>query len=117
MLTSDITIYGIKNCDSVKKARAWLEARQIDYRFHDYRVEGLDTVLLQTFIDQLGLDNVLNQRSTSWRQLNDEQKSDLTPEKALQLLLEVPTLIKRPIVSIDDRFYVGFDPDLYSTIL
>lgn len=117
MQTSDIVLYGIKNCDTIKKARAWLEASQIDYRFHDYRVDGLDQALLEQFIGQLGIDAVLNQRSTSWRQLSDAQKSDMTPEKAMQLMLETPTLIKRPILSIGDQLFVGFKPDLYSTIL
>jgi len=117
MQTRIITIYGIKNCDTIKKARAWLDARQIDYRFHDYRVDGLDSHLLERFVDQLGIDAILNQRSTSWRQLSDEQKNDLMPEKAMPLMLETPTLIKRPILSIGDQLFVGFKPDLYSTIL
>lgn len=110
-----LVVYGIKNCDSVKKARSWLEARQIDYRFHDYRVDGLDAALLQGFIDVLGVDAVLNQRSTSWRQLDDAQKQDLMPEKALQLMVAVPTLVKRPILNLNGRLSVGFSPDLFST--
>ncbi|MGZ5001306.1 MAG: ArsC family reductase [Methylomonas sp.] len=110
-----LVVYGIKNCDSVKKARSWLETRQIDYRFHDYRIDGLDAALLQSFIDALGVDAVLNQRSTSWRQLDDAQKQDLTPEKALQLMLAVPTLIKRPILNHEGRLSVGFSPDLFET--
>jgi len=108
-------MYGIKNCDSVKKARTWLEARQIAYRFHDYRIDGLDAGLLQRFVDALGLDAVLNQRSTSWRQLDDAQKSDLTPDKAVQLMLAVPTLIKRPILDDGQQLIVGFNPDQYPT--
>lgn len=108
-----LVVYGIKNCDSVKKARSHLEVRQIAYHFHDYRVDGLDAALLQGFIDQLGVDAVLNQRSTSWRQLDDEQKRDLTPDKALQLMLAVPTLIKRPILANGEQLIVGFSPDLY----
>ncbi|WP_446808676.1 ArsC family reductase [Methylomonas sp. 2BW1-5-20] len=110
-----IVVYGIKNCDSVKKARTWLEARQIAYRFHDYRVDGLDAALLQGFVDALGVDAVLNQRSTSWRQLDDAQKSDLTPDKAVQLMLAVPTLIKRPILDNGQQLIVGFNPDQYPT--
>ncbi len=110
-----LVVYGIKNCDSVKKARSWLETRQVAYRFHDYRVDGLDAALLQGFIDALGVDAVLNQRSTSWRQLSDEQKRDLTPDKALQLMLAVPTLIKRPILANGEQLIVGFSPDLYPT--
>ncbi|CAD6877609.1 FIG138056: a glutathione-dependent thiol reductase [Methylomonas albis] len=110
-----IVVYGIKNCDSVKKARTWLEARQIAYRFHDYRIDGLDAALLQGFVDALGVDAVLNQRSTSWRQLDDAQKSDLTPDKAMQLMLAVPTLIKRPILDNGQQLIVGFNPDQYPT--
>jgi Spx/MgsR family transcriptional regulator len=108
-----LVVYGIKNCDSVKKARAWLESRHIAYRFHDYRSDGLDAALLQSFIERLGLDTVLNQRSTSWRQLSAEQKQDLQPEKALQLMLSTPALIKRPIVDTGDKLIAGFNPDLY----
>jgi Spx/MgsR family transcriptional regulator len=110
-----IVVYGIKNCDSVKKARNWLEARHIAYRFHDYRVDGLEAALLQRFVDALGMDAVLNQRSTSWRQLDDAQKSDLTPDKAVQLMLAVPTLIKRPILDNGQQLIVGFNPDQYPT--
>lgn len=112
-----ITVYGIKNCDSVKKARTWLDSRQIAYRFYDYRLDGLEPVLLQHFIDRLGMDAVLNQRSTSWRQLSDPQKCDLTPNKALSLMLETPTLIKRPIISIGEQLFVGFNPDQFTAIL
>lgn len=108
-----LVVYGIKNCDSVKKARAWLDARQIVYRFHDYRLDGLDAALLQRFIEALGVDAVLNQRSTSWRQLDDAQKRDLTSDKALQLMLAVPTLIKRPILDDGQLLIVGFSPDQY----
>lgn len=117
MHPKSIIVYGIKNCDSVKKARSWLDDRQINYRFHDYRIDGLDPATLRQFIDKLGLKAVLNQRSTSWRQLSDEQKKDLTPEKALQLMLNTPTLIKRPIVSIDGQLIAGFNPDKYSELL
>ena len=115
--TSTITVYGIKNCDSVKKARSWLDDRQLQYRFHDFRVDGLEPALLQQFIDKLGIDAILNQRSTSWRQLDDTQKRDLSPENALRLMLTTPTLIKRPIVSIANQWFVGFNPDHYSTAL
>lgn len=108
-------VYGIKNCDSVKKARTWLETRQIDYRFHDYRADGLDAALLQRFIDALGMEAVLNQRSSSWRQLDEEQKRNLSPDKALQLMLSIPTLIKRPIFDTGEKLIIGFSPDLYST--
>ncbi|ATG88905.1 ArsC family reductase [Methylomonas koyamae] len=106
-------LYGIKNCDTVKKARAFLDSRRIEYRFHDFRADGLEPALLQKFVDTLGVDAVLNQRSTSWRQLGDEQKRDLTPDKAVQLMLAVPTLIKRPILDDGRQLLVGFNPEQY----
>ena len=109
-------VYGIKNCDSIKKACSWLEQQQISYRLHDYRLDGLDAVLLQRFVDELGLAAVLNQRSTSWRQLSSEQKSDLNPEKALQLMLATPTLIKRPILDTGVKLVSGFSAELYATL-
>lgn len=112
-----ITVYGIKNCDSIKKTRVWLDSRQIAYRFHDYRLDGLEPTLLQHFMDTLGMDAVLNQRSTSWRQLNDQQKCDLTPDKALRLMLDTPTLIKRPIIAIGEQLLVGFNPDQLTALL
>ncbi len=105
-------VYGIKNCDSVKKTLSWLKTRQIDYRLHDYRVDGVDAELLQRFIDELGVNAVLNQRSSSWRQLSEEQKQDLNPEKALKLMLTTPTLIKRPILDNGKQLIIGFGPDL-----
>lgn len=109
-------LYGIKNCDTIKKARSYLDAKQIQYRFHDYRTDGINAQLVQQFIDKLGVEAVLNQRSTSWRQLSEQQKSGLNPDQVLQLLLEVPTLIKRPILDCGDQLLVGFSPELYAQL-
>lgn len=117
MHTHVIVVYGIKNCDSIKKTRIWLDSRQMSYRFHDYRIDGLEPALLHQFADKLGTDAMLNQRSTSWRQLADDQKRDLTPEKALQLMLTNPTLIKRPIIAIGEQLFVGFHPEQLSAAL
>jgi Spx/MgsR family transcriptional regulator len=116
MNQSTPTLYGIKNCDTIKKARAYLEAKQIPYRFHDYRVDGVDEQLIQRFIDQCGVEAILNQRSTSWRQLSEQQRADLSAEKVVQLLLEVPTLIKRPILECGEQLLVGFSPELYADL-
>ena len=113
MQNQPITLYGIKNCDSVKKARTWLDNKQAIYRFHDYRVDGLDSDLLQRFVDQLGVDAILNQRSTSWRQLTDEQKNNLNEQTAMQLMLEIPTLIKRPILDKGEQLIIGFNAEHY----
>ena len=110
-------VYGIKNCDSVKKTKTWLDSRSLHHQFHDYRLDGLSPALLQQFADKLGIEAILNQRSTSWRQLDDTHKHDLTPEKALQLMLTNPTLIKRPIIAVDDQLFVGFNPEQLSAAL
>lgn len=112
-----IIVYGIKNCDSVKKTRTWLDSRSLHYQFHDYRIDGLDPALLQQFVDKLGIDMILNQRSTSWRQLDEAQKSGLTAEKAVQLMLTNPTLIKRPLIAIGERLFAGFNPEQISSAL
>ncbi|CDL87698.1 ArsC family reductase [Xenorhabdus cabanillasii] len=93
------TLYGIKNCDTVKKARRWLEDQEIPYQFHDYRVDGLSPELLQIFIEQAGWEALLNTRGTTWRKLTDEQKSTINnAEAAKALMLEQPAIIKRPLL-------------------
>jgi len=102
------TLYGIKNCDTVKKARQWLDQNGVAYQFHDFRTDGLTPELLQHFTDHLDWNTLLNRSSTSWRQLSAEQQSDLTLEKAMLLMLEIPTLIKRPILDTGDKLIIGF---------
>jgi len=102
------TLYGIKNCDTVKKARSWLDQNNIAYRFHDFRSDGLTPELLQRFAEHLDWSKLLNRSSTSWRQLSTEQQSDLSLEKALQLMLATPTLIKRPVLDTGDQLFLGF---------
>jgi arsenate reductase len=105
------TLYGIKNCDTVKKARNWLDQNGISYRFHDFRADGLSPELLEHFADHLDWNKLLNRSSTSWRQLGAEQQADLTLEKALQLMLATPTLIKRPILEFGEQLILGFSKD------
>jgi len=112
-----LKLYGIKNCDTVKKARQWLAQHEQPYVFHDYRSDGLDMALLESFEQRSGWKNMLNKRSTSWRQLSDEQKADLNRDKALQLMLETPTLIKRPILDTGDQFLIGFKEEHYQHLL
>jgi arsenate reductase len=111
-----ITLYGIKNCDTCKKARLWLEQSGIEHRFHDYRADGLPPELLKRFIDELGWEKLLNKSSTSWRQLPPEQQADLTREKATRLMLETPTLIKRPILDTGNKLIIGFKADQYASL-
>lgn len=110
-------LYGIKNCDTVKKTRKWLEQNAIDYQFHDYRCDGLDLALLEYFEAALGWKQMLNRRSTSWRQLTEADKTDLSKTKALQLMLEYPTLIKRPILDTNDEMLIGFSASEYQAAL
>ena len=111
------TLYGIKNCDTVKKARKWLEENAISYRFHDYRTDGLAYEQLVDFEARLGWEAMLNRSSTSWRQLSDAQKADITQTTALQLMLTIPTLIKRPLLQTDSTLLIGFKADVYRTEL
>ncbi|MBK8816418.1 MAG: ArsC family reductase [Methylococcaceae bacterium] len=111
-----VVLYGIKNCDTVKKARVWLDANGIDYQFHDYRIDGLTSELLQRFSSELDWSAMLNRSSTSWRQLSQEQQADLTESKALQLMLEIPTLIKRPILDTGSKLMLGFKADTYQAL-
>ena len=92
-----ITLYGIKNCDTVKKARKWLDDNGVEYRFHDFRSDGMDGVPLQQWIDEFGWQEVLNRRSTSWRALSEAQKAAMDDTAAVAIAQETPTLIKRPV--------------------
>ncbi len=103
-----LTIYGIKNCDSVKKARAWLDRNGIEYRFHDFRTDGLTPGMLQRWLDQLGWEALLNRRGTTWRQLPEATKATVDAERAGALMLEQPTLIKRPVLDDGKISQVGF---------
>ena len=111
------TLYGIKTCDTVKKARQWLDQNDLAYQFHDFRIDGLTSQQLNDFAQRLDWKVLLNKSSTSWRQLSVEQQTDLNKEKALALMLNNPTLIKRPILEVDDRLLIGFKADTYKTEL
>lgn len=106
-------LYGIKNCDTVKKARKWLEENGVAYRFHDFRVDGLEPPQLQAFAAELGWDGMINKSSTSWRQLSPEQQTGLDEASALRLMLETPTLIKRPVLDTGNGLIQGFKAEVY----
>ncbi|MCW8194296.1 ArsC family reductase [Proteobacteria bacterium 005FR1] len=108
-----ITLYGIPNCDTVAKARRWLEQRGVDYRFHDFRKEGLSEAQVKAWIDDLGVDTVVNKRSTSWKNLSPAQRETLDEQTAVQLILDNPTLIKRPLLENGKQRVVGFKEDMY----
>ncbi|WP_346893163.1 ArsC family reductase [uncultured Roseibium sp.] len=104
-------VYGIKNCDTVKKARKFLEEAGVDYTFHDYKKEGVDAEKLAVFVGEFGWDTVLNRKGTTWRKLDDEIKETVTdPASAIALMIENPSMIKRPIVEGETKNFIGFDP-------
>ncbi|MSP28482.1 MAG: ArsC family reductase [Methylococcales bacterium] len=111
------TLYGIKNCSTVKKARDWLAQHDIAYQFHDVRVDGLTLAQLQDFTARVDWQVLLNRSSTSWRQLTPEQNTDVTLEKAVQLLHDTPTLLKRPVLDMGERLIVGFKVEDYQKLL
>lgn len=108
------TLYGIKNCDSVKKARKWLESRAIDYQFHDFRQDGLHKSLLQRWVKELGWETLVNKRSTTWKQLDSSTRDTMTESSAITTMLEHPTLIKRPVLDTGTELHVGFSPADYA---
>lgn len=108
-----VTIYGIKNCDTMKKARAWLADRSIETTFHDYKVSGVDRVHLERWCAEAGWETVLNRAGTTFRKLDEADKQDLDAKKAIALMLAQPSMIKRPVIEADGRILVGFKPDLY----
>jgi Spx/MgsR family transcriptional regulator len=103
-----ITLHGIKNCDSVKKAQKWFQQHQIEYSFHDFRMDGIDSSWLADVETRIGWQVLLNKRSTTYRQLDDNTKATMNREFALTLMLEQPTLIKRPVICSDKLTLVGF---------
>ena len=111
------TLYGISNCNTVKKAKDWLDDHNIEYQFHDYRKQGLDVDLLNSFEVALGWEKLLNKQSTSWRKLNDDQKNNISKQTALQYMLDTPTLIKRPVLDTGKKMIVGFKADNYQNEL
>ena len=103
-----ITLYGIKNCDTVKKSRRWLDDNDVEYQFHDFRQDGLDKKQLNGWLEKLGWEYIVNKRSTTWRNLTDEEKDITSNAQAAKLLLANPTLIKRPVVESKKTVLVGF---------
>ncbi|MBW7983512.1 ArsC family reductase [Enterobacillus tribolii] len=112
------TLYGIKNCDTIKKARRWLDEHQVAYHFHDYRADGLDAALLQRFVDALGWEPLLNTRGTTWRKLDETQRAGVTDAaSAIAVMLEHPAIIKRPLLVNGDSLLLGFDNERYAHAL
>ena len=110
------TLYGIKNCDTMKKARAWLEAHGVEYTFHDYKVDGIDMPTLQQWIKAVGWETLLNRAGTTFRKLPDAAKQDVDERRAVTLMLEQPSMIKRPVLERGRTLLVGFSPEKYSLL-
>ncbi|MDM7861165.1 ArsC family reductase [Alteromonas sp. ASW11-36] len=111
-----ITLYGIKNCDTVKKARKWFEQQNIEYVFHDFRVDGIEQDWVSSTAKRIPWDTLLNKRGTTYRQLDDATKNTIDEALAIQLMAEQPTLIKRPVVLSDSVALVGFKADQYAEL-
>jgi Spx/MgsR family transcriptional regulator len=112
-----VTVYGIPNCDTIKKARSWLSDHGIAYTFHNYKSEGIDRQRLEAWCRALGWEAVFNRNGTTFRALPDEDKEGLDRKKAVALMQSHPSLIRRPILDIDGVFLAGFDPERYRTAL
>ena len=113
-MTKSITIYGIKNCDTMKKARAWLDSHGVSYDFHDYKTAGIAKDRLKSWSDELGWETLLNRAGTTFRKLPDSDKDGLSEKKALALMLAQPSMIKRPVLDLGTKRLLGFKPELYA---
>jgi arsenate reductase len=109
-----IAMYGIKNCDTVKKARAWLDGHGVVYEFHDYKTEGADPKTLEAWCKEFGWENGLNRAGTTFRKLPDADKANLDAAKAIKLMLAQPSMIKRPLIDLGGRRLLGFKEDAYA---
>jgi len=110
------TLFGIGNCDTVRKARRWLDAHHVDYRFHDVRKDGLDLKTLRGWIAELGWESLLNRRGTTWRTLPEAVRDGINAQAAENIMLEHPASIKRPILALDSKLFLGFRDTEYSTL-
>ena len=110
------TLYGIKNCDTIKKARKWLTDNGIEYTFHDVRADGLDAVTIESWIEQTDWETVLNRRGTTWRKLDSSAQEATNRDTVTALLIEQPAMIKRPVLDVDGAITIGFKADQYQTI-
>jgi arsenate reductase len=110
-----VTIYGIKACDTMKKARSWLDDHGIDYAFHDYKKDGLDAATIDRFLKDIEWEKLLNRAGTTFRKLPEEERQNVDAEKARALMLAQPSMVKRPVLEKDGKLTVGFKPDQYET--
>lgn len=111
-----IILYGIPNCDTVKKARVWLEQHNVDFTFHDFRKDGLQASTVESWCHRIDWETLVNKRSTTWKNIDEDTRQQLTRDNVATLLAEYPTLIKRPVLVTPEHVEVGFKPDLYQHI-
>ncbi len=109
-------MYGIRNCDTVKKARAWLDGNGVEYRFHDYKVSGVERDRLNRWCEEVGWEKLVNRAGSTFRQLPESQKILSNPEHAVALMLAHPSVIKRPVLELGERLVVGFKLELYQSL-
>ena len=109
-----VTIYGIKNCDTMKKARAWLDSHGIAYVFHDYKTEGIEKAQLERWAKAVGWETLLNKAGTTFKKLPDKDNDGITEKKAIALMLAQPSMIKRPVLDLGSKLVVGFKPEIYA---
>ena len=116
-MTKTVTIYGIKNCDTMKKARAWLDGHGVVYAFHDYKTAGIEAGVLRAWAKAVGWELLLNRAGTTFRKLPDADKTGLSEARAIALMLAQPSMIKRPVLEVGGRLIVGFRPEAYAQAL
>ena len=116
-MAKPFTIYGIRNCDTMKKARAWLDSHRVAYEFHDYKTSGIDNARLEGWAKKVGWETLLNMTGTTFRKLPDRDKTGMTEKKALALMLAQPSMIKRPVIEFgSSKLMVGFKPEDYAKV-
>jgi arsenate reductase (glutaredoxin) len=112
-----ITIYGIRNCDTMAKARVWLNKRGIAYAFHDYKTDGIDSARLEAWAKAVGWEVLINRAGTTFRALPEASREGLTHKRAIAMMLGQPSMIKRPVLDLGGKFIVGFKPEIYEAAL
>ena len=112
-MAKPLVIYGIKNCDTMKKARAWLDERGVEYAFHDYKTQGIERRRLEAWAKEAGWETLLNRAGTTFRKLPEKEREGITGKKAVALMPAQPSMIKRPVLEVDGRLLVSFKPEIY----
>ena len=115
-MSNSVIVYGISNCDTIKKAKNWLDKDGVEYSFHDYRKQGLEISQLNNWVDALGWEPLLNKRGTTWRKLPDEVKDNVDRASAINIMLENPAIIKRPLLDKDNELHLGFSDSQYQKL-